>query len=99
MAYDTPEFDPYLLSLLKSSLRIPDDLTLDDDLLISYLNAAKQYILNASDVDPDKIESSALYPVVVTELATLYYQNRGVLTNKKAPLTLEALITQLRFTI
>ncbi len=69
-----------LLNELKNSLHIPLNVSDDDQLLTDYLNSAKAYLNNACNND---MSSDDRYKFIVIELATLYYQNRGVLTTVK----------------
>lgn len=84
-----------LLKELKNSLHIPLDITDDDQLLTDYLNSAKSYLNNACNTD---MSSDDRYKFIIVELATLYYQNRGVLTTvKDFPYSLRVLINQLKY--
>ena len=87
------------LETLKNSLRIPLDLTDDDALLQSYIDGATEYL--ASTLDEENIVerlNSKRAKVVVNEIATLMYQNRGDNTvTKDLPFTLRALINQLKY--
>lgn len=87
------------LAMLKNSLRIPADINDDDALLQSYIDAATEYL--ASTLDQEKTGSrldSKRAKVVVNEIATLLYQNRGDETVvKDFPFSLRALINQLKY--
>lgn len=87
------------LDVLKNSLRIPLDLKDDDALLQSYLDGAKEYL--SSTLDEEKTGSrldSKRAKVVINEIATLLYQNRGDETVvKDFPFALRALINQLKY--
>lgn len=87
------------LDVLKNSLRIPLDLKDDDSLLQSYIDAATEYL--ASTLDEERTGSrldSKRAKVVVNEIATLLYQNRGDETVvKDFPFALRALINQLKY--
>jgi uncharacterized phage protein (predicted DNA packaging) len=70
------------------------DITDDDQLLTDYLNSAKAYLNNACNND---MSNDDRYKFIVIELATLYYQNRGVLTTvKDFPYSLRVLINQVK---
>ena len=59
-----------------------------------YLNSAKAYLNNACNND---MSSDDRFKFIVIELATLYYQNRGVLTTvKDFPYSLRVLINQVK---
>ncbi|QAS31589.1 phage gp6-like head-tail connector protein (plasmid) [Lactiplantibacillus plantarum] len=90
------------LDVLKNSLRIPLDLKDDDSLLKSYIDAATEYL--ASMLGEENVTSidsrlnSKRAKVVINEIATLMYQNRGDDTvTKDFPFTLRALINQLKY--
>lgn len=90
------------LDILKNSLRIPLDLKDDDSLLQSYIDAATEYLksmLGEEDVTSiDSKLSSKRAKVVINEIATLMYENRGDETvAKDFPFTLRALINQLKY--
>ena len=84
-----------LLNELKNSLHIPLNISDDDQLLTDYLNSAKAYLNNICNAD---MSSDDRYKFIVIELTTLYYQNRGVLTNAKDfPYSLRCVINQLKY--
>ncbi|WP_225364705.1 head-tail connector protein [Lentilactobacillus kefiri] len=84
-----------LLNELKNSLHISSNISDDDQLLTDYLNSAKAYLNNACNND---MSSDDRYKFIIVELATLYYQNRGVLTNvKDFPYSLRCIINQLKY--
>lgn len=86
--------DTDLLNELKNSLHIPLDITDDDQLLTDYLNSAKAYLNNACN---NNMSSDDRFKFIVIELATLYYQNRGVLTTvNDFPYSLRVLINQVK---
>lgn len=87
------------LDVLKNSLRIPLDLKDDDSLLQSYLDSATEYLASSLDEEPTGSRlNSKRAKVVVNEIATLLYQNRGDDTvTKDFPFTLRALINQLKY--
>jgi len=88
--------DAEILTTLKNSLRVPSDITDDDSLLIDYLNSAKAYLNNACNADMSSDDDR--YKFIIVELATLYYQNRGVLTAvKDFPYSLRCVINQLKY--
>ena len=83
-----------LLNELKNSLHIPLNVTDDDQLLTDYINSAKAYLNNACNND---MSNDDRFKFIVVELATLYYQNRGVLTTvKDFPYSLRVLINQIK---
>ena len=83
-----------LLNELKNSLHIPLNVTDDDQLLTDYINSAKAYLNNACNHD---MSSDDRFKFILVELATLYYQNRGVLTTvKDFPYSLRVLINQVK---
>lgn len=84
-----------LLNELKNSLHIPLNVSDDDQLLTHYIYSAKAYLNNACNAD---MSSDDRYKFIVIELATLYYQNRGVLTTvKDFPYSLRCVINQLKY--
>lgn len=90
------------LDILKNSLRIPLDLKDDDSLLQSYLDSATEYLASMlGEEDVTSVNSklgSKRAKVVINEIATLMYQNRGdETTSKDFPFTLRALINQLKY--
>ena len=91
--------DAETLTTLKSSLRIPLDITDDDALLNGYLSSAKAYILNACDSSATtSLVNDSRFQIAQIEIATLMYENRGSdKTAKGFPYTLQVLINQLRF--
>lgn len=94
----TPTQPKTQLDVLKNSLRIPLDLKDDDTLLQSYLDSAKEYIKSMLDEDDMTRLDSKRAQVVVNEIATLLYENRGDETVvKDFPFTLRALINQLKY--
>ncbi len=85
-----------LLNELKNSLHIPLNISDDDQLLTDYLNSAKAYLNNACC--NANMSSDDRFKFIVIELATLYYQNRGVLTSvKDFPYSLRCVINQLKY--
>lgn len=83
-----------LLNELKNSLHIPLDILDDDQLLTDYLNSAKAYLNSACNND---MSNDDRFKYIIVELATLYYQNRGVLTTvKDFPYSLRVLINQIK---
>lgn len=87
------------LDVLKNSLRIPLDLKDDDALLQSYIDGATEYLSSTLDeyATGTRIDSKRA-KVVINEIATLMYQNRGDDTvTKDFPFTLRALINQLKY--
>lgn len=86
------------LDILKNSLRIPLDLKEDDSLLQSYLDGATEYLKSTLDEDDMTRLDSKRAKVIINEIATLLYQNRGNDTvTKDWPFTLRALIGQLKY--
>lgn len=86
------------LDVLKNSLRIPLDLKDDDKLLQSYLDGATEYLKSTLDDENMARFDSKRAQVVINEIATLMYQNRGDDTvTKDFPFTLRALINQLKY--
>lgn len=90
------------LDVLKNSLRIPLDLKDDDSLLQSYIDGATEYLKSMlGEEDVTSVNSklgSKRAKVVINEIATLMYQNRGDDTvTKDFPFTLRALINQLKY--
>lgn len=90
------------LDVLKNSLRIPLDLKEDDSLLQSYLDSATEYLKSMlGEEDVTSVNSklgSKRAKVVINEIATLLYQNRGDdSVVKDFPFTLRALINQLKY--
>ncbi|MGA3433079.1 head-tail connector protein [Lactiplantibacillus plantarum] len=90
------------LDILKNSLRIPLDLKDDDSLLQSYLDGATEYLKSMlGEEDVTSVNSklgSKRAKVVINEIATLMYENRGDDTvTKDFPFTLRALINQLKY--
>lgn len=86
------------LDTLKNSLRIPLDLKDDDVLLQSYLDGAKEYLSSTLDEDTGTRLDSGRAKIIINEIATLMYQNRGDETvTKDFPFTLRALINQLKY--
>jgi len=88
------------LDVLKNSLRIPLDLKDDDSLLQSYIDAATEYLASTLDEEPTGSRlNSKRAKVVINEIATLLYQNRGdfTVTAKDFPFALRALINQLKY--
>lgn len=86
------------LDVLKTSLRIPLDLKDDDSLLQSYIDGATEYLKSTLDEDDMTRLDSKRAKVVINEIATLMYQNRGDDTvTKDWPFTLRALIGQLKY--
>ncbi len=84
-----------LLNELKNSLHIPLDISDDNQLLTDYIDSAKAYLDNACNND---MSSDDRYKFIIVELATLYYQNRGVLTTvKDFPYSLRCVINQLKY--
>lgn len=84
-----------LLNELKNSLHIPLNVSDDDQLLTDYINSAKMYLCDTCNND---MSSDDRFKFIVIELATLYYQNRGVLTNAKDfPYSLRCVINQLKY--
>ncbi|MHA9731681.1 head-tail connector protein [Lactiplantibacillus plantarum] len=96
---DTPTKPTTQLDVLKNSLRIPLDLKDDDTLLQSYIDGATEYL--SSTLDEEKTGTrlnSKRAKIVVNEIASLLYQNRGDDTvTKDFPFTLRALINQLKY--
>jgi len=91
---DTADTD--LLNELKNSLHVPLDVTDDDSLLSDYIYSAKAYLNNACN---NNMTLDDRYKFIVIELATLYYQNRGVssTTVKDFPYSLRCVINQLKY--
>ena len=87
------------LDTLKNSLRIPLDVEDDDTLLQSYLDGAREYLSSTLDEDATGTRlDSKRAKVVVNEIATLLYQNRGDETVVKDwPFALRALLNQLKY--
>jgi len=84
-----------LLNELKNSLHIPLDISDDDQLLTDYINSAKTYLSEACNND---MSNDNRFKFIVIELATLYYQNRGVLANvSDFPYSLRCIINQLKY--
>ena len=86
------------LAMLKNSLRIPADINDDDKQLQSYLDSATEYLESTLDEDDMTRLDSKRAKVVINEIATLLYQNRGDETVvKDFPFALRALINQLKY--
>uniref|UniRef100_UPI00403F1EE7 hypothetical protein n=1 Tax=Lentilactobacillus hilgardii TaxID=1588 RepID=UPI00403F1EE7 len=59
------------------------------------MNSAKAYLNNACNND---MSSDGRYKFIIVELATLYYQNRGILTSvKDFPYSLRCVANQLKY--
>ena len=87
--------DTDLLNELKNSLHIPLNVSDDDQLLTDYLNSAKAYLYDACN---NNMSSDDRFKYIIVELATLYYQNRGVLSSvKDFPYSLRCVINQLKY--
>ena len=90
------------LDVLKNSLRIPLDLKDDDSLLQSYIDSSTEYLRSMlGEEDATSIDSkldSKRAKVVINEIATLLYENRGDNTTvNDFPFTLRSLINQLKY--
>ena len=86
------------LDVLKNSLRIPLDLTEDNTLLQSYIDAATEYLKSTLDEENMTRLDSKRAKVIINALAELMYQSRGDDTvTKDFPFTLRALINQLKY--
>ena len=86
-----------ILSELKKALRIPDDLTDDDSLLMTYILASQQYIQNACDVIIDP--TNPTYQFLVGYMAQYFYLNRDNPATKSYPIQILSLLNQLRYTL
>ena len=86
------------LDVLKNSLRVPLDVTDDDTLLQSYLDSATEYLASTLDDENMTRLDSKRAKVIINEIATLLYQNRGDETVvKDFPFSLRALLNQLKY--
>lgn len=81
---------------IKSSLRI--DHTLDDNLLLNYIEAAKMYIVSAVDSRSNSIYLGeySQFDIAVSLLAQHYYLNRQEASSERIPVIVQSLIQQLR---
>jgi len=84
------------INLLKKYLKIDDDITDMDDILVGYLAAAETYITNAGC----KVDySNKLCEIIIVILVTKMVENPDILTVKHAEntgITLHGMIAQLR---
>lgn len=84
------------LNGIKSSLRIEH--TLDDNLLLNYIEAAKMYIVSAVDSRSNSIDLAeySQFGMAVSLLAQHYYLNRQEASSERIPVIVQSLIQQLR---
>lgn len=84
------------LQILKSSLRIPDELDSDDMYLQTCLDSALEYLTNI--VDDTTVLTTQRAKMVQLAIAELIYNNRG---NEKVmndfPFTLRVMINSLKY--
>ena len=81
---------------VKNSLRIDHDL--DDDLITQLIYTASSYIRGAIDSEAidDDIEGYKQFDWAVSLLAQHWYLNRQEATSERMPITVQALIQQMR---
>lgn len=80
---------------VKNSLRI--DHTLDDSLIQQLIDTASEYIVNAVDSNKTTEDlSSNTFEWAVSLLTQHWYLNRQEATSERIPVTVQALIQQLR---
>ena len=85
--------DDDLLSSLKSTLLIPNEVNTFDQILMAYLLGAKSYINSILDRIP---EDDELYNLTLIYLAQYYYLNRDNPKLKNLPVTLNSLLNRLK---
>lgn len=81
---------------LKNSLRIDHDF--DDSLLIQLLDTAKRYVISAIDSKAEEgvIEAYKQFDWATSLLTQHWYENRDDAKSERMPITVQALIQQLR---
>lgn len=85
-----------MLNKVKLFLRIEPEYTEEDNLLLGFINEAKEYIVNAVGYEPD--ENNPIYERAVMLYCTNAYEKRAIQDNtKEAAFGLRHLITQLKY--
>ena len=88
------------LEEIKNYLRIDDDMTDDDNLLLQLQATAKQYVANTTG--KIYVEGNAIYDMVVLQLIAHWYDNRTAIITKpgalsEIPYTITSLLTHLAY--
>lgn len=88
------------LKEIKNYLRIDDDMTDDDNLLLQLQAAAKQYVTNATG--KAYTDGNAVYDMVILQLITHWYDNRTIICSKpgslsEIPYTVTSLLTHIAY--
>lgn len=81
---------------IKMSLRI--DHTLDDIMILGLIDTAKHYVVSAIDSNADafEIEAYKQFEWAVSLLVQHWYINRQEATSERIPITVQAMIQQMR---
>ena len=84
------------LASIKTSMRI--DHTIDDDFIQQLIDTATEYIKSAIDTSSEskEIESYGQFDLAVSLLTQHWYLNRQEASSERMPVTVQALIQQMR---
>lgn len=86
------------VAFCKSYMRIDEDFTEDDQLIELYLQSAKQYILQYTEMTPVQLDKIGFVCIVILKLVSDFHSNKSIYTQGKAQIDpmVESLLAKLR---
>lgn len=70
------------LSFCKSYMRIEEDFTEDDSLISLYLQSAKQYIIDYTELTPEELDEYSVVCIVILKMVSDFHLNKTTYSNK-----------------
>lgn len=84
-----------LLKGLKSTLNIPQTVTVFDNILKTYVQGSKSYVDSILD-QPKEAQADPIYKLTIIYLAQFYYLNRQDNNTTSLPVTINSLLNRLK---
>lgn len=86
------------LAFCKSYMRIDEDFTEDDELIQLYLQSAKQYVLQYTEMTPVELDQLGFVCIVVLKMVSDFHSNKSAYTQGKANIDpmVESLLSKIR---
>ena len=92
------KFSTIDLAFCKSYMRIEEDFTEDDQLIQLYLQSAKAFIMDYTEMDSEQLDEFPFVCIVVLKLVADFYSNKSVYVQNKNSIdpVVESLLSKVR---
>lgn len=86
------------VAFCKSYMRIDEDFTEDDELIGLYLQSAKQYILQYTEMTSDQLDELNFVCIVVLKLVSEFHSNKSIYSQNNATVdsVVQSLLSKIR---